>query len=327
MESFEPASFSEALGGLLLIVATVSAVFSLCPCLRIHALRLLAIFVVASLALFSNSTTTYFVAIFVIATAVTELEFLQNLAAIVRGNKDYFDYKKETLSVKEKLNNLASEAKQSLIVVDAEPDLPSDDAAKVDVQASYEEYPNSTEEQQSQCSSKQGADSSASEPPKTDCSDEAIANSDSATSTNGASWSFSKGQSINIRKIYEFESKALDKLEITYGRAIERGVALQKATSRVELDGLISNYKAPGMDMIFEVKYLPNSRNFIPWLGLMSPKLNKLVESYRKITGRLAVIHFVIIIGNSEMLTMRQRRVLSSLDVDSVTLFRSGEFE
>lgn len=327
MESFEPASFPEALGGLLLIVATVSAVFSLCPCLRIHALRLLAIFIVASLALFSNSAATYFVAIFVIATAVTELEFLQNLAAIVRGNKDYFDYKKETLSVKDKLNNLASEAKQSLIVVDAEPDLPSDVA---DVQASYEEQPGSEEAPQATNVSKQGADSSVSKNPKSVRGEAGEAGedyTDSATLSNVASESDFKGRSVSIRKIYEFESKALDKLEITYGRAIERGVALQKGASRVELDGLITDYKGVGIDTIFEVKYLSGSRNFISWLGLMSPRLEKMVNNYRMITGRAAVIHFVIIFGQSEPLTMRQRRVLASLNVESVTVYRSGELE
>jgi hypothetical protein len=52
--------------------------------------------------LFSNHWSTYFAGLFIIATAVTELEFLQNLAAIIRGNKDYFDYKKESLSTEEK---------------------------------------------------------------------------------------------------------------------------------------------------------------------------------------------------------------------------------
>lgn len=324
MESFEPASFPEALGGLLLIVATVSAVFSLCPCLRIHALRLLAIFIVASLALFSNSAATYFVAIFVIATAVTELEFLQNLAAIVRGNKDYFDYKKETLSVKDKLNNLASEAKQSLIVVDAEPDLPSYVA---DAQANYEEQPGSEEAPQATNVSKQGADSSVSKNPKSVRGEAGEDQTHSSTLSNVASESDLKGRSVSIRKIYEFESKALDKLEITYGRAIERGVALQKGASRVELDGLITDYKGVGIDTIFEVKYLSGSRNFISWLGLMSPRLEKMVNNYRMITGRAAVIHFVIIFGQSEPLTMRQRRVLASLNVESVTVYRSGELE
>tara|TARA_R110000782_G_scaffold14060_5_gene42350 strand:- start:5042 stop:5761 length:720 start_codon:yes stop_codon:yes gene_type:complete len=56
---------------------------------------------VACLAIYSSHWATYFAAIFIIATAVTELEFLQNLAAIIRKNESYFKYKKEELSVEE----------------------------------------------------------------------------------------------------------------------------------------------------------------------------------------------------------------------------------
>ncbi|BDW94847.1 hypothetical protein MACH10_05320 [Thalassospira tepidiphila] len=59
--------------------------------------------VVVSLALFSSHWVTYFAAIFIVATAVTELEFLQNLAAIIRKDENYFNYKKEHLSYEEKM--------------------------------------------------------------------------------------------------------------------------------------------------------------------------------------------------------------------------------
>jgi len=71
---------------------------------RSQATKLLAICFIAGFSLFSNHPATYFAAIFIIATAVTELEFLQNLAAIIRGNSDYFDYKKEALSREQKEN-------------------------------------------------------------------------------------------------------------------------------------------------------------------------------------------------------------------------------
>lgn len=63
--------------------------------------RLAALLLVTSLALYSNAFGTYFAAIFIIATAITELEFLEKIAAIIRGSKEYFDYKKSQIPVDE----------------------------------------------------------------------------------------------------------------------------------------------------------------------------------------------------------------------------------
>lgn len=93
-----PATFIEALGGGVMLFAVVFLMTSLVPCIRSHSTRLLALLLVVGLALFSNHPATYFAALFIVATAVTELEFLQNLAAIIRGNKEYFQYKMEHLS-------------------------------------------------------------------------------------------------------------------------------------------------------------------------------------------------------------------------------------
>ena len=81
-----------------MLFAVVFLISSLVPCIRSHSTRLLALLLVVGLALFSNHPATYFAALFIVATAVTELEFLQNLAAIIRGNKEYFQYKMEHLS-------------------------------------------------------------------------------------------------------------------------------------------------------------------------------------------------------------------------------------
>lgn len=109
MPSLIPSTFPEALGGIVILLALLLSLISLIPALRSHSLRLLALFFVAALSLFSNHWSTYFAGIFVIATAVTELEFLQNLAAIIRGNKDYFDYKKETLTSEQKQKKVQEE--------------------------------------------------------------------------------------------------------------------------------------------------------------------------------------------------------------------------
>lgn len=81
-----------------MLFAVIFLMTSLIPCIRSHSTRLLALLLVVGLALFSNHPATYFAALFIVATAVTELEFLQNLAAIIRGNKEYFQYKMEHLS-------------------------------------------------------------------------------------------------------------------------------------------------------------------------------------------------------------------------------------
>ncbi len=56
------------------------------------------LFLLMTLALFAENPYCYFAALFIVATAVTQLDFLQNLAAIIRGSKEYFEYQKEFLS-------------------------------------------------------------------------------------------------------------------------------------------------------------------------------------------------------------------------------------
>ena len=90
----QPQSFLEVLASGLVTLAAIFSLISFIPGIRTHATRLLAILVTAALALFANNPWTYFAAVFIIATAITELEFLQNLAAIVRGDKNWFDYRR-----------------------------------------------------------------------------------------------------------------------------------------------------------------------------------------------------------------------------------------
>lgn len=86
--------------------------FSLSKNGREHCLRMAGLFLLASLALFAHNPYSYFAALFIVATAVTQLEFLQNLAAIIRGSKEYFDYQKEYVSQKEVENSIEKEVKE-----------------------------------------------------------------------------------------------------------------------------------------------------------------------------------------------------------------------
>jgi len=94
----QPESYTEIVASILLLIAVLFSISSFWSKIRPVSLRLFAILLVAVMAIFSNHMTTYFAAIFIIATAVTELEFLQNLAAIISKNKHYFDYKREFMT-------------------------------------------------------------------------------------------------------------------------------------------------------------------------------------------------------------------------------------
>jgi len=96
MEEYLPTSFLQIIASVFSICAIISFITSFKQSNRSFALRLFAIWLIAVLTLFSNNAWVYFASVFIIATSITETEFLQNLAAIIRGSKPYFDYKMAT---------------------------------------------------------------------------------------------------------------------------------------------------------------------------------------------------------------------------------------
>lgn len=88
-----PETFTETAFGIASLIGIIFAGISLSGKTRSYAIRMCGIFFLLALAVISNSFGTYFIAIFILATLVTELDFLQNLAAIVRSDKNYFAYK------------------------------------------------------------------------------------------------------------------------------------------------------------------------------------------------------------------------------------------
>lgn len=105
-----PLNYLHIIGTLSLIVAMLCLVATFYEKKKSHATKLFAIMLVSSISFFASHGVIYFVAVFVVATAVTELEFLQTLAAIISRDKNYFDFKKETLSYEEQLRKMALEA-------------------------------------------------------------------------------------------------------------------------------------------------------------------------------------------------------------------------
>lgn len=109
MEFVQPDTYTNQVGTLALIIAIVCLLLSFLNAQKGHGTKLFSIMLVASLALFSSHWGTYFAAIFIVATAVTELEFLQNLAAIIRKDENYFKYRKEAFSKEEAIKRKVQE--------------------------------------------------------------------------------------------------------------------------------------------------------------------------------------------------------------------------
>lgn len=112
MTDLMPTNFREILSGLFLLIGAIFSFLSLSGERKEHSLRLTGLFFVSAIALFSNNVWCYFAAIFIVATAVTQLAFLQNLAAIIRGSKEFFDYQREFLTQSEVEKSAAKEAKE-----------------------------------------------------------------------------------------------------------------------------------------------------------------------------------------------------------------------
>jgi len=116
LELVKPDTYPNLIGTLLICVSIICLFTSFFENHKKHATKVFSILIVASLALFSSYWATYFAAIFIVATAVTELEFLQTLAAIIRKDKNYFDFKKEALSKEENILRKAEEALEEELI-------------------------------------------------------------------------------------------------------------------------------------------------------------------------------------------------------------------
>ncbi len=94
MDKILPNSFIELIAGVLMLAALLVALISLIRKDRKAVNKMAAILFVASLCLFSGNGWIYFVGVSIIAIAVTELDFLQNIIATIRGDKEHFEREK-----------------------------------------------------------------------------------------------------------------------------------------------------------------------------------------------------------------------------------------
>lgn len=328
VQKFYPATFLELLGGLLAVVAVMAGLASLIPDWRVHLLKLLSIVFICSLALFSNSVSTYFVAIFVIATAVTELDFLQNLAAIIRGNDGYFNYKKEALSRASKLDNVAADVAQADIVSSSGLDVADEPSAEhMRSKTSLSGSESASLDESPDLEKKKPAEVAADvidtplEVPATKPKDVIMLEGSSPLGEKDSNAKIPNiSESNRLRRVLALEDRAFDRLELSHKAAIERGVRLVSKIGRhVELDGLITGGQRS--DIIFETKYLRTSRNFISWLKLVASQLKRIRGEYKEITNRDAEMHFVLILEHGVVLTDRQQHELNDIGADNVSVF------
>lgn len=95
---------SHNLTEILIIAGLLAAVISFFKSVRQHAIKLFVVMFITALAIYSNNWAVYFISVIIIATLITELDFLQNIVAIIRDNKYYFKYRK-TIVGKEELES------------------------------------------------------------------------------------------------------------------------------------------------------------------------------------------------------------------------------
>ncbi|WP_181347528.1 hypothetical protein [Thalassobacillus sp. CUG 92003] len=112
MEDLIPTSLRTLIAAISLAAGFIFLFLSLNSKIRTHALKGASMLFLLGISLFAHNVWCYFAAIFIMATTLTKLDFLQNLAAIIRGNKEYFEYRKEFVSNEEVLMRKTEELKQ-----------------------------------------------------------------------------------------------------------------------------------------------------------------------------------------------------------------------
>ncbi|GAA0501832.1 hypothetical protein GCM10008986_31690 [Salinibacillus aidingensis] len=94
--------FRESMAVISIVLAIVFvAIFIWTSLLRREVLKIIGMLAVLGVSLFADHPTSYFLAILVLATLVAKLEFLQNIAAIIRNSDAYFQHFVEKKSQKE----------------------------------------------------------------------------------------------------------------------------------------------------------------------------------------------------------------------------------
>jgi len=266
MQSYLPENFREVVAAAALLVGFVFAFISLAKDQKEHTLRITGIFSLLGLCLFSNNPSTYFAAVFIIATAVTQLEFLQNLAAIIRGSKDYFDFmsKYSSQTPSEVVEGVKQEVEE---IEQAVQEL----AQESETDEMSENQPNELDKQS------YSADK--------DVSQTKVIKVDESKKI-GAVKETTKSK---VQFAIIVEEYALKYLERKYQRHIGRKVRLRG--TNLEFDGVMQNGSAT---VIFEVK--TTVRGHLP-LSVLRNSITKMVRNISESYNNYVILTYVIV-GN-----------------------------
>lgn len=313
MQNYLPQNFRELVASVSIIVGFIFSFISLFKIqgefLREHALRIAAIFSLLGLCLFADDAYTYFAAVFIIATAVTQLEFLQTLAAIIRGNKDYFDFMtKVTRSPEETvLQDLKQEvdeierAQDTMDLIEEQKQIETNDNLEYEVK-------DKSEHQGSNCSIS---------PEQED-----TAKMDHSPINKETQQKCIKKQVNDI--IYNMdpvelalmvEEKTFKILEQKYNGFITRYVRFEG--SNIELDGLMMK---DSKLIIFEIKTV--RRGMLP-LSILRRQITKVVSSVKNMKTSIS-LRFVLV-GNFA-LSQRHKIEESKRDIDTLGIGLEFDF-
>lgn len=102
----------EIIAFFLIVISIVFVLLSYCIKIRNHSLKIIGILIVLSTALFANDANSYFLSIIILATLVTNLDFLENISAILRNSEAYFKYKESQRTLKDVEKSIKEEEEE-----------------------------------------------------------------------------------------------------------------------------------------------------------------------------------------------------------------------
>lgn len=274
-----------------MVLAALFLLLSLAEGIRSHAVRAVAILVVVALALFANHVVTYFGAIFIVATAVTEIGFLENLAAILRGSPEYFKWKMEQLSAEQVKDKLEREKKA--LSEESSSEKPAGDQAPpsaIETPVGNQPPPSPAEH-----------------------SDEKVPPTPVVPPGRTAP--------LEIMRLQKLEGLALDRLELAYGQRITRNVQISlKDKTRFEADGVITRPGGAELDTIFEVQFMQPTMDRAKFTQRLWSRVYN-ARRYVEATGHSVRLHFVLVrMGLMNVPTNLMDKLTRNVDESSVSV-------
>lgn len=115
--------FNEFITLFSFVVMAAFSFISLKRSVRSLSIKIVGLFLIITICVYANNLAVYTIAVFIVGTTITSREFLENIAAIFKGSKEYFDYKKETLDSDEKEEKIKEDLLEQKVSTFSLPDL------------------------------------------------------------------------------------------------------------------------------------------------------------------------------------------------------------